>query len=183
MSPRKQTASDASGASSHRRSQPRRDCSDISPDPRSIKISKLDKFLSFHLRRTRNELSRRYSEAIADTSLPLGGLSSLAAIVEHPGISQADLGQKIGINKSTAVTIVNELERSGLAERRSSVDDRRRHALHPTAAGISKLNEWLNDLASMEAEAMSVLSSDEQLVLINMLRRLYEGMVVDRKAQ
>jgi DNA-binding MarR family transcriptional regulator len=142
-------------------------------DRDSAQLGRLGDFVGFRLRRIQNQLSRRFASATADRNLKSGLFSSLAIISANPGLSQNDLSHEVGLDKSVTVLIVDELEKRGLAKRRRSRIDRRRHALTVTPAGTAYLEELFELLASTEAVVLSQLSAEELAVLNGLLDRMY----------
>ena len=61
-----------------------------------------------------------------------------AATGEH---SQTQLARMVGLDKTTMVVTLDELEAAGLAERRPSPSDRRARVIAVTATGAAKLRE------------------------------------------
>jgi DNA-binding MarR family transcriptional regulator len=105
--------------------------------------------------------------------------SSLAIVSANPGISQSELSGEVGLDKSVTVTIVDELEKFGWAERRRSPQDRRRHALYVTPAGEAKLDALFALMEDTESAALHQLSPDEMRVLSELLDRMYDAIVRD----
>src|SRR5688500_8712637 len=100
-----------------------------------LALGRMDEYLGFRLRRIQNRLSKNFTAASAEHNLRHGLFSSLALIVANPGTSQAEVSKEVGLDKSAIVSIVDDLEQRGLAERRVSSSDRRRHALYATPKG------------------------------------------------
>jgi DNA-binding MarR family transcriptional regulator len=71
------------------------------------------------------------------------------------------------------VLIVDDLESRGLAERRRSPTDRRRHALYISEAGESLLGELLGVLREVEGQVLMCLSAAELKTLRALLDRIY----------
>lgn len=118
----------------------------------------LDSFLSFHLRRAQQVMSTNYGRAIADRPIPIGGVTVLSAIAANPGISQRELTEATGLNKSTLVPIIDSFEHARWAERRSSPVDRRRHELYATPAGETMLTQMFAVLRQVEDDATRLMS-------------------------
>jgi DNA-binding MarR family transcriptional regulator len=59
----------------------------------------------------------------------------LTIISENPGVRQREVCDALGIQKANFVPLLNELERRGLALRKSVAADRRSSALHLTPLG------------------------------------------------
>jgi DNA-binding MarR family transcriptional regulator len=67
--------------------------------------------------------------------------SMLVALQTTGPISQQQLAEKMRVNRTLVVGIVDELERRGWVERRRDPDDRRSYRLHVTAAGEAAVAE------------------------------------------
>ena len=144
-----------------------------------LHLGRLGEFVGFRLRRIQNQLSRDFAEATAGRGLRSGLFSSLAIIDANPGISQSELSREVGLDKSVTVTIVDELEKSGWANRERSARDRRRHALFVTAAGKALLDELFAILERTEDAVLHQLSRAELHVLNDLLDRMYQACVRD----
>lgn len=142
-----------------------------------VSLGRLGDFIGFRLRRVQNQLSRNFAAVTANEGLRSGLFSSLAIVSANPGISQSELSREVGLDKSVTVTIVDELEKYGWAERRRSPQDRRRHALFVTPAGEAKLDGLFALMEKTEASALHQLSGDEMRVLSELLDRMYEAIV------
>ena len=101
--------------------------------------------------------------------------SALAVIEANAGISQRDMAAEIGLDKSPAVVLVDELESRGFAVRRPSETDRRRHALHITPAGARWLDGTCRILHKTEATVLQQLSPRELAQLHRLLDRMYKA--------
>ncbi|MEN9684035.1 MAG: hypothetical protein RLZZ427_1786 [Pseudomonadota bacterium] len=147
--------------------------------PAHINLGRLGDFVGFRLRRVQNQLSRNFAIVTANEGLRSGLFSSLAIIEANPGVSQSELSREVGLDKSVTVTIVDELEQSGWAERRRSVQDRRRHALYITPDGSAKLAQLFDLMEETEAAVLHQLSDGEMHLLSELLDRMYEAVVRD----
>ncbi|PSJ40928.1 MarR family winged helix-turn-helix transcriptional regulator [Allosphingosinicella deserti] len=145
----------------------------VAPRPGALNLGRLGEFVGFRLRRVQNQLSKDFASATADRGLRAGLFSSLSLIAANPGLSQNELSREIGLDKSVTVAIVDELERSGWAVRERSETDRRRHALHATAAGEAYLEELFGILEQTENAVLHQLSPAELLLLSELLDRMY----------
>ncbi|HWI20991.1 MAG TPA: MarR family winged helix-turn-helix transcriptional regulator [Baekduia sp.] len=98
-----------------------------------------------------------------------GLLNVLAA---SPGKAQLDLAEIVGIDSSTMVAVIDDLEAKGFAERRVDGVDRRRRTVHITKKGEAKLKE-LGPVVREHAEAQfGALSEDERAELLRLLRKI-----------
>jgi DNA-binding MarR family transcriptional regulator len=92
--------------------------------------------------------------------------------VQEGPLSQQSLGAKQGIDRTTMVAVVDELERSGLVERRRDPSDRRAYSLHATAKGHRVLGRAGEAAKRAEAEFLSPLPPADRRRLKQLLRAL-----------
>jgi DNA-binding MarR family transcriptional regulator len=85
--------------------------------------------------------------------------------------SQSDLAEVLGIEPTNLVILLNNLESSGLVERRRSATDRRRHIVALTDAGARMLEDVEQVVASIENQMFSMLNSGDRSVLYTLLQR------------
>jgi DNA-binding MarR family transcriptional regulator len=110
-------------------------------------------------------LGRTQSSRFAKGLEPLGlrpasfAVLNFAALAE--GSSQQQLGERLALDPSGLVALIDELEEQGLLERRRDPDDRRRHAVHPTAKGRRTLARARAVAREREAELLAPLSAEE----------------------
>jgi len=141
-----------------------------------LELGRLGNFIGFRLRRIQNQLSGAFSAQSVEIGLRPGEFSALAIISANPGLSQAKLAREVGLDKSAAVAVVDDLERLGMAERRRSPDDRRRHALYTTEVGEAALVKLFSRLALVEQDVLNVLGEHDLEVLSTLLDRVYDSV-------
>ncbi|HEY8584497.1 MAG TPA: MarR family winged helix-turn-helix transcriptional regulator [Capillimicrobium sp.] len=86
--------------------------------------------------------------------------------------SQIELARQIGLDKTTMVVTLDELERAGLAERRPSPTDRRARVIAVTEAGERRVAEADRIAAEVREEVLSVLEPDQRTALLDGLRTM-----------
>jgi MarR family transcriptional regulator, transcriptional regulator for hemolysin len=99
-----------------------------------------------------------------------------AATGDH---SQTELARLVGLDKTTMVVTLDELEAAGLAERRPSPSDRRARVIAVTKAGARKLREAEAIGDAIREDVLGVLPARERKVFFGALTRL----VGDRLAE
>jgi DNA-binding MarR family transcriptional regulator len=87
-------------------------------------------------------------------------------------ITQHALGKSTGIDPSSMVATIDELEKRGLVERRAHPTDRRAHALHVTELGRETLAQGRKLARQAQEELLAPLSADERRQLHDLLLRL-----------
>jgi DNA-binding MarR family transcriptional regulator len=89
--------------------------------------------------------------------------------------TQTELARMIGLDKTTMVVTVDELEAAGLAQRRSSLTDRRARVIAVTKAGERKVHEAEEILERVREDVLSALPESERKVFLRALGRLACG--------
>lgn len=98
----------------------------------------------------------------------LFGLLNLIGRLE--GANQQELGTAMGVDPSTMVALVDELEAQGLAKRQPHPTDRRARAVALTAKG-RRLRDRGREMASqVEDEVLGGLSAADRRELLRLLR-------------
>jgi DNA-binding MarR family transcriptional regulator len=124
--------------------------------------------LSWNGRRT----AEGFARVLAEIGLrpPMFGVMRL--IDSRPGLTQKELVAGSLIDPSSMVALIDELESSGLAERRPHPSDRRKHAVHLTAKGRRTLTKAETLANAFSDELLEPLDSDERATLNTLLRKL-----------
>ena len=90
-------------------------------------------------------------------------------------ITQHALGKLVGIDPSSMVSTIDELEAKGLVERRPHPTDRRAHALYITELGRRTLAQGRKLARTAQEELLAPLNAEEREQLHSMLLRLAEA--------
>jgi MarR family transcriptional regulator, transcriptional regulator for hemolysin len=135
-----------------------------SPDP-------LAENLCWLLSRASQALTSQLTGALADAGLSprTHCVLSTAMTGEY---TQTALAHAVGLDKTTMVVTIDELEAAGLAERRPAAGDRRARVIAVTPAGVEKVAESREIVARTQAEVLASLPSRERDALIGALGRL-----------
>lgn len=99
---------------------------------------------------------------------------ALALLASEGPLSQQRLGQRMGVDRTTMVALVDELERKGLVARERDPGDRRAYALHLTSQGRRLLARAEKAVGRAEDEFLGALSAAERRQLKALLHRLIE---------
>jgi DNA-binding MarR family transcriptional regulator len=91
----------------------------------------------------------------------------------HEGAIQQQVGTAMGIDRSTMVALVDELERLGLARRRPHPQDRRAREVLLTTKGRRALGRARTLAAEVEDEVLRGLSPAERRRLVALLRKAF----------
>jgi DNA-binding MarR family transcriptional regulator len=96
----------------------------------------------------------------------------LDVLATHDGSSQQELAERLGINRTIMVKLVDRLEAAGWVTRERRPDDRRSYALTLTPGGRSALTRLREELSDRDAQITAALSAAEQARLRELLGRL-----------
>src|SRR5215213_2475882 len=116
----------------------------------------------------------RAAEALAALGLTPALFGLLNVIGSREGAIQQQLGAAMGIDPSTMVALIDQLEGAGLAKRRPSPSDRRAREVAITAKGRRTLERARKLVLQIEDDVLGGLSSTEREQLIALLRRALE---------
>lgn len=124
--------------------------------------------LSWNGRRT----AAGFAEALDEVGLnpPIFGVMQL--IAAHPGRTQRELVSDTLVDPSTMVAVLDDLERDGLAERRTHPSDRRKHAVHLTSKGKRTLERARRIATRFADDLLEPLDAEERETLRLLLRKL-----------
>jgi MarR family transcriptional regulator, transcriptional regulator for hemolysin len=119
------------------------------------------------------------SQALSDdlaTALEAVGISQRAHCVLMTAMTgeftQTELAQAVGLDKTTMVVTVDELELAGLAVRRPSPTDRRARVIDVTKAGERKVAQGKAVVERVQQEMLASLPASERKALLAGLERL-----------
>jgi DNA-binding MarR family transcriptional regulator len=111
-------------------------------------------------------------QALAPLGLGVKECGALAVLCDEGPLSQQRLGERQGIDRTTMVAVVDNLERRGLVERRRSPDDRRAYALFATAEGRRILEQVNAASEQAEDEFLAAIPAADRRRLKQLLRSL-----------
>ena len=141
----------------------------MAPDPSAeVEVAEFAGQLFFRLWRVSHE---RTAAALATIGLTLPLFALLNVLATREGANQQALGQAIGIDPSTMVSLVDQLEAAGLANRRPRPTDRRAREVAITPEGRRVLEQARALAMQVEGEVLGGLSRADRGRLIALLRR------------
>jgi len=88
------------------------------------------------------------------------------------GRSQREIAAYLDLDPSQVVGLIDELETAGLVAREIDPSDRRFRLIRATAAGSALLAQARGETAAAEAEALGMLTPDERVALLGLLRKI-----------
>ena len=113
-------------------------------------------------------------DALSPLGLTPKGFGALTILATEGPLSQQRLAQRQGIDRTTMVAVVDELERAGAVKRHRDAGDRRAYALQLTPKGRRLVTRAAGAAAESEQRFLAPLPVEDQQRLKAALRRLLE---------
>jgi DNA-binding MarR family transcriptional regulator len=98
-------------------------------------------------------------------------MTALFHIRANPGCSQSELAEFTGLSRASAVTMVDQLEKTGLVERRAGADART-NALFITEAGEDAVGKAAEQTRINEELIFGPLDANERATLARLLEKV-----------
>ena len=141
------------------------------PDPSAeIDVAEFAGQLFFRLWRASHTQTAAALQSIGLTPPLFAVLNYLRA---SEGAIQQQIGSAMGIDPSTMVSLVDQLERAGLAKRRPHPQDRRAREVLITPKGRRTLNRARKLADEVEGDVLQGLSPAERRQLVTLLRKAF----------
>lgn len=117
------------------------------------------------------EARREVADALEHVGLHRSQYALLASLEQFGSSSQAELGDRSGLDRSDVVRWIDDLAGRGLVERERDPADRRRNVVAITAAGRRLLVKLDADLAKAQDRLLRRLGPADRKTLLRLLRR------------
>ena len=117
----------------------------------------------------------RAAEQLGSVGLTTALFALLNVINAREAAIQQELGSALGIDRSTMVSLIDQLESAGLAKRRPSVTDRRAREIVITPKGRRLLKQARELISQVEDDVLGGLTTSERRELLKLLRRALES--------
>jgi len=112
------------------------------------------------------------AERLASLGLGVKEFGALSVLVDEGALSQQRLGERMRVDRTTMVAVVDSLEREGFVERPRDAQDRRAYALRATPRGRRVLARADKAAQQAEAKFLARISAAERRQLKESLRTL-----------
>jgi DNA-binding MarR family transcriptional regulator len=139
---------------------------------KSINFGPLATWIGFNLRMAQETAFQAFSRRSQEVGESPGRFATLTLIARNPGISQTELSQAAGRDKSSLTPVVEDLVRRGMVERRRLRDDRRAYRLNLTAAGKKTLTQLTRCARRHERNLDSVIGLRDRKRFIQILKKI-----------
>ncbi len=133
-----------------------------------------DRF-GFLLKHARERLAALNAEALQPFGISGRELAVLTVLAEGEPPSQLEAAQRLAIDRTTMVGLIDGLEAKGIVERRADGTDRRRNIVAVTPAGRRLLTDASRAADDAERAFLEPLGTAERRRLREMLQALLES--------
>jgi MarR family transcriptional regulator for hemolysin len=130
--------------------------------------------LAWMLDQAHHAFGSEIAAALAPLGLGQRGFCVMSAAMDAE-LTQTQLAGLIGLDKTTMVVTVDELERLGLAERVASPTDRRARVIRVTDAGRERVAQGQAIAEAVQADVLDVLPAAERDAFLSGLLTLVTG--------
>lgn len=128
--------------------------------------------LGYLLKHAQLRLAAFTAPALAPFGITGRQLAVLMTIDDAVPLSQQDVAGRLGVDRTTMVALIDELEDKGLVQRRPDPADRRRNVVTLTGAGHTTMAGAIAASDDAERQFLSQLSADEAASLRAALRAI-----------
>ena len=137
----------------------------------------LETSLSHLLRRAQQFAYDQFVQQMGDSTITPRQFIVLFAVNEEEGLSQTDLVNRTGIDRSTLADMISRMIKNGLLARKRTAEDARANAVRLTAAGRRALNSSLPRAITAEKSLLDLLPKTVQADLVKGLTQLATAIV------
>jgi DNA-binding MarR family transcriptional regulator len=141
----------------------------------SINFGPLATWVGFNLRMAQESAFQAFSRLSAEVGESPGRFATLTLIARNPGISQTELSQAAGRDKSSLTPVIEDLVRRGLVERKRLTHDRRAYCLNITREGKKTLAIMTRCARRHERTLDKIIGKRDRKRFIQTLKKLAAG--------
>lgn len=137
-----------------------------------INFGPLAHWVGFNLRMAQEAAFQAFSRRSQDIGESPGRFATLTLIARNPGISQTELSQANGRDKSSLTPVIEDLVRRGLIVRRRTNNDRRTYRLNLTPSGKKVLTMMTRCARRHERNLDSIIGERDRKRFIRILKKI-----------
>lgn len=121
------------------------------------------------LHRAGQRAAEMFDAAVGGKGLTPRQYAILLALSENEGVSQTDLVERTGIDRSTLADVVRRMIKKGLVLRRRTKEDQRAYAVRLSEKGKQSLSETVAAANSADQRVLGALSADKRKLFLESL--------------
>lgn len=158
-----------------RSSQPRRPAArgeHFDPHVPGVDYGVLDELVGYAIRRAQILIYEDFLAALAPWDITPQRYSALTLIAANPDLKLTELARILGIARSGAVQLADQLQDLGYVRRHEAAKDRRAYALRLTESGRRAYADITRAVREHDARVSAGLDDGERALLVSLLGRL-----------
>lgn len=136
-------------------------------------ILSLRDLLGYHLRRASLRDVAGLA-AVLGNDIKLVPFTVVCMVHEFPGITAAEIGRRLSLQRANLAPLLADLDSRGLIERQPDYRDHRIQRLFLTEQGTRALAEWRDRVLAHEEENFRALTLDERETLRRLLSKVWQ---------
>lgn len=121
------------------------------------------------LHRAGQRAAEMFDAAVGGKGLTPRQYAILLALSENEGVSQTDLVERTGIDRSTLADVVRRMIKKGLVLRRRTKEDQRAYAVRLSEKGRQALMDTVAAANAADQRVLAALSSDKRKTFLESL--------------
>lgn len=142
---------------------------------RQLDTSALAHLVGYAATRAAVQLKKVLTRHIGPLDLKAVDFSILVVLAHNTEVNQKQLCDALDLSAPNLAVIIDRLEERGVVQRVRSTGDRRETLVELTVAGAELQQRASAIAATMEVDAVSMLSAAERLLLIELLQKVARG--------
>ena len=152
--------------------------------PSKVPDLALGQSVGYQVRMTNRAFQTALRESVAPFGVSAGMWYFLRLLWQHDGLTQGELGRRIGLMDPTAFTALTGMERHGLIRRVKNSTDRRKINVFLTPHGKALRDQMLPIAHEVNEAGLEGLTKEEKLSLLDLLKRIENNLEkTDRRAK
>jgi DNA-binding MarR family transcriptional regulator len=142
----------------------------------SARGPRLDESLGYLVRRTHHAFVARLEERLASYGISSSTWSFLRRLWDEDGLTQKELADALGLTPPTAVSAIDNLEESGLVQRRLNGTDRRKRHIFLTDKARQLVSDLRHHATEVNDMALEDLTPTQARVLAELLHKVLDAL-------
>lgn len=138
-----------------------------------IQYGLLPGLVGYQLRMAQIALFRDFAQGPGEHAVTPGLFGVLVIIEANPDLKQSELARATHLDRSTVVTVIDNLERRGLVERRTALNDRRSNAIRLTPDGSALLRKLKRQVIQHEKRLLQNFNAAERETFLALLQKVF----------
>ena len=119
---------------------------------------------------------QRANELMKEIGLHVGQEMLLSALCKAEGMTQTELAECLMIQAATVTNSLRRLERDGIVERNTDLEDKRISRVYLTDKGRELINLVEEKWKKLEEQTFNNLSPEERILLRRLLLQAYQNL-------